>query len=135
VPEVESRHFQLNRGQFLGQVSASADLDPEVRRIVANLEHDPRDIGHDIAQTVSAADILRIARAAGKKEERMTTAQMIAEVAKCLAKGRPYWPVALKLRPDLPPEKAKHYLRSRVSKKRAKIDTAVRAFKRKHVTS
>jgi hypothetical protein len=111
--------------------AAALNLDPEVRRIVANLDHDPRDAGNDIEQNVSAADILRIARAARKEEDRMTTKQMIAEVAKCKAAGRPYWPVALRLRPDLPLEKAKHYLRSRVSKNRLKIDAEVRRLRHK----
>ena len=115
-------------------VDASAGL-LEARRIMANLDVDPRDSGNDIGQTVSAADIVRIARAARKAEQHdMTTAQMIDEVAKCIAKGRPYWPVAARFRPDLPLEKAKTYLRSRVSKNRAKIDAAVQLFKHKHVT-
>lgn len=87
----------------------------------------------EIIKTVPHAEIIEAVKAA-RKQKRMTTGQMVTAVAKCIAEGRPYWPVAKKLRPDLPLEKAKHYLRSRVSKNRAKIDAAVQEYKRKHVT-
>lgn len=125
---------EMAEAASIGVAAASAVLNPEVRRIVANLEHDPRDTP-DITKTLSAEDILDLASAVRKADHmtttRMTTAEMIQQVARCMSQGRPYWPVAARLRPDLPLEEAKHYLRSRVSKNRKKIDALVRQMKRK----
>lgn len=62
-------------------------------------------------------------------------AQDIVEaVARCIAEGCPYAPLASTFRPDISPEKAKHYLRRRVSALRAKIYAAVQRYKENHVT-
>jgi hypothetical protein len=108
---------QLAALSELGRKSAAAEFNPEMLRI---------------QQTYSIPEVIEMVHQAEAKP--MNTVRMIAEVAKCIAEGRPYWPVALKLRPDLPLEKAKDYLRSRVSKNRAKIDAAVLEYKHKHVT-
>ena len=96
-----------------------------------NVEYDPEFL--ELKRTHSIPEIIEAVRAY-KKPKRMTTEEMIAEVAHCIAEGRPYWTVAKRFRPDLPLEKAKVYLRVRVNKKRKEIDAAVRLLKQKHVT-
>jgi hypothetical protein len=87
----------------------------------------------EIKATASIPEIIEAMRAY-KKPKRMTTEEMITEVARCIAEGRPYWTVAKKFRPDLPLEKAKVYLRVRVNKKRKEVDAAVARLTKKNVT-
>ena len=101
---------------------AALEIPAEARRAAESLDSGLR-------KSLTVADYLDIAKT--MKKQRMTTAEMILAVAERIAADRPYGPIAKRFRPDLPKDKAEHYLRACVSKNRKTIDDKVRELKHK----